>query len=72
MCHWSLPVDNISSWFSDSSTGHVKIVVGGWNSVDKQFLMSIILRLYVSEDKINKPYIAPHLSTTGGFEGHSE
>ena len=30
--------------------------------------MSIIMKLYVTEDNINKKYISPHFSTTNGFE----
>ena len=35
--------------------------------MDNNFLMSIITKLYVPEDKTNKPYIDHNYSTTNGF-----
>ena len=36
--------------------------------MDKQFFMIIIMKLYVTYDTMNKPYIAPHYLTSSGFE----
>ena len=47
--------------------GHVKNVIDGLNSLDKKFLMSIIIKLYVSEDA-TKDNILPHPpQKTNGF-----
>ena len=38
----------------------------------KSILISIIMKLYVHENKINKPHTAPHFSKTNGFSSLSE